>query len=65
MGDGNNFTLHDVKANDKPDFDSIARKPLEMLLPQYNYRIEFYLNPTHATAIEVNFDHIKYVVADG
>lgn len=65
MGNGNNFTLHDAKAKDKPDFHSIIKNPLEVSLPQYNYRIGFYLNPTHSKAIEVNFDHIKYVVADG
>ena len=64
VADGNNFTLKDAKANDKPDFNSIAKNRLEVSLPQHNYRNGFYLNPTHSKAIKVNFDHIKYVVAN-
>ncbi|MEO7523748.1 MAG: hypothetical protein ABIT58_06610, partial [Ferruginibacter sp.] len=34
-------------------------------IPQYNYRVGFYLNKKHSRAIEINFDHGKYVVTDG
>lgn len=64
MPNGNNFTLHDVKAKDRPDFDAITKKPLEVSIPQYNYRFGFYLNPAHTRSIEINFDHIKYIVTD-
>lgn len=64
MSNGNEFTLHDVKAKDKPDFDAIYKSPLEISIPQYNYRIGFYLNDKKTKAIEINFDHTKYVVTD-
>lgn len=64
MGNGNNFTLHKAKAHDKPDLDGIINKPGDISIPQYNYRIGFYLNKTHTRAIEINFDHAKYVVTD-
>lgn len=64
MGNGNKFTLHNAKAHDKRDFDAIFKKPAEISIPQYNYRIGFYLNNSHSKAIEINFDHTKYVVSD-
>ena len=65
MANGNNFTLHNAKAHDKPDLDAILKKPVEISIPQYNYRFGFYINKNHSKAIEINFDHIKYVVTDG
>lgn len=65
MSNGNNFTIHNGKATDKPDLDAILKKPFEVSIPQYNYRLGFYLNKTHTKAIEINFDHIKYVLKDG
>jgi len=64
MGNGNKFILHNAKAHDKRDFDAILKKPAEISIPQYNYRIGFYLNNTHSKALEINFDHAKYVVSD-
>lgn len=65
MPNGTNFTLHHTKALDRPDMDAIYKKPLEVSIPQYNYRIGFYLNKKHSRAIELNFDHAKYIVTDG
>lgn len=65
MSNGNDFTLHNAIAHDKPDMDAIVKEPLEVSIPQYNYRMGFYLNKKHTKAIEANFDHIKYVVTDG
>lgn len=65
MANGNDFKLHKALAHDKPDMDAIWKEPLEVSIPQYNYRLGFYLNKKHTRAIEVNFDHIKYVVTDG
>ena len=65
LSNGDNFTLHNAKAHDKPDFDAIYKNPIEISIPQYNYRLGFYLNESHTKAIELNFDHIKYVVTDG
>ncbi len=65
MSNGDHFRLHKAKAHDKPDMDAILDKPLEISIPQYNYRLGFYLNKKKTKAIELNFDHIKYVVTDG
>jgi hypothetical protein len=59
-----NFTIYKAKASDKPDFDAIIESPIEISIPQYNYRIGFYLNANKTTALELNFDHTKYVVND-
>ncbi|MBS1511380.1 MAG: hypothetical protein JST86_11105 [Bacteroidetes bacterium] len=65
MANGNNFVLHKAVAHDKGDFDAIYKKPGQISIPQYNYRFGFYLNRSHSKALEINFDHAKYVVTDG
>ncbi|MEO6406755.1 MAG: hypothetical protein ABIY51_04160 [Ferruginibacter sp.] len=65
MSNGNNFILHHAMAHDKPDLDAIGKKPLEISIPQYNYRVGFYINKKHSKSIELNFDHPKYVVTEG
>ena len=65
LSNGDNFTLNKAKAHDKPDLAAIYKAPTDISIPQYNYRLGFYLNETHTKAIEINFDHIKYVVTDG
>ena len=64
LSNGSDFTLHKVKAHDSPDMDAITSQPLEISIPQYNYRIGFYLNRQKTKAIEINFDHLKYIVTD-
>lgn len=59
-----NFTLYKAKAHDRNDLDAILKKPIEISVPQYNYRVGFYLNAAKTKAIEVNFDHAKYIVYD-
>lgn len=58
------FTVHQAAAEDKPDFDGLINAPLQITIPQYNYRIGIYLNSKHTHAIEINFDHAKYVMKD-
>jgi len=65
LSNGSNFTLHSAKAHDSPDMDAIAKEPTQISIPQYNYRIGFYLNKQKTKAIELNFDHAKYIVTDG
>jgi hypothetical protein len=62
LNNGSNFTLHNVRASDKPDMEGIYESPLDISIPQYNYRIGFYLNESKTRALEINFDHAKYVV---
>ena len=65
LANGDNFTLYKAKAHDKPDFDVVFKKPAEVSIPQYNYRVGFYVNSQKTKAVEINFDHIKYVLTDG
>ncbi len=58
------FTIHQALASDKPDFDAILTKPWEISVPQYNYRMGMFLDEARTSAIEINFDHTKYVVND-
>jgi hypothetical protein len=59
-----NFTIYKAKASDRPDLDAITKKPIEISIPQFNYRIGFYLNQQKTKAVEINFDHTKYIVND-
>ncbi|MBK7434508.1 MAG: hypothetical protein IPI66_11835 [Chitinophagaceae bacterium] len=63
-GVNHNFTIYRAKAHDRNDMDGIYKKPLDFSVPQYNYRIGFYLNKSHTRAIEFNYDHTKYIVYD-
>lgn len=64
MANGNNFKVLNVVAHDSRDYDAIPKKPLQVSIPQYNYRIGFYLNHQKTKALEINFDHAKYIVTD-
>ena len=64
MANGDAFTLHKVKGHHSPGYHGIIKEPLKFSLPQYNYRIGFYLNTAHTRAFEINFDHTKYIVTD-
>jgi hypothetical protein len=56
------FTIYKAKAHDRSDIDGVVKNPIEVSVPQYNYRIGFYINKKHTKAIEINFDHTKYIV---
>jgi hypothetical protein len=56
------FTIFKARAHDRSDIDGIVKNPIEFTIPQYNYRVGFYLNKKHTKAIEINFDHTKYIV---
>ncbi len=60
-GDGYDFTIEDVKAVDKPKgwhMDYI--NPLEMTIPQTNFRLGYFINDHYNISIGV--DHMKYVM---
>ncbi|MEO6832788.1 MAG: hypothetical protein ABI378_09890 [Chitinophagaceae bacterium] len=63
-GSAYDFTLHNTHANDQPDFSSFLSSPIDITIPQNSFRIGFYLNRRNTWAIELNFDHAKYVVND-
>jgi hypothetical protein len=58
------FTVHKAKAHDRANFDGLLHKPWQFTIPQYNYRIGFYLNKAKTASVEINYDHAKYVVDD-
>lgn len=53
------FTLYDVKAEDRPGFNQILTSDLS--IPQYVIRLGYYLDKYNA-GFEINFDHTKYVM---
>jgi len=61
-GVNHDFTIYKARAHDRNDLDAITKKPVEISIPQYNYRVGFYLNTSHTKAIEINFDHTKYIL---
>lgn len=61
-GVDHHFTIYKARAHDRNDMDAIIKKPIEISVPQYNYRVGFYLNAKHTRAIEINYDHTKYIV---
>ncbi len=63
-GDLYDFTIHNAVAHDQPDFRGFWETPLDITIPQNSFRIGAYLNREHTWAIEINFDHAKYVVTD-
>lgn len=64
-GDKYDFTIYDVVATDRPDLSTFVQHPLDITIPQNSYRIGVYLNKKHTHAIELNYDHAKYVQVDG
>jgi hypothetical protein len=58
------FVVKDAKAHDSPDFDKI-RDVINITIPQFNFRIGFWLNNKNDEGFEINYDHAKYVVTDG
>lgn len=62
QNDSYDFTVYDATAKDRSGFKYILKTGLTV--PQYNYRIGYYFNKKHDLGIEINFDHVKYVVND-
>lgn len=59
--DNYDFTLHDVTAHDRPDFDQL-KDVINITIPQFVSRIGYNLNSKWG--FEINYDHTKYVVDD-
>ena len=59
-GDGYDFTLERAWAEDMPEkFDpSVYFNPLQLTVPQFNFRIGYYLRPD--LSISMGWDHMKY-----
>ncbi|HTA26170.1 MAG TPA: hypothetical protein VK809_00155 [Bacteroidia bacterium] len=59
----NNFAFNNLVAHDHIGWNNMFSVPAT--IPQYNYRIGYFFNKKQDLAIELNFDHTKYIVAQG
>lgn len=64
-GTDHDFTLYDVRAQDRPEPFSLNGyfNPKNIWIPQYNYRAGWFLNDRWS--ISLGLDHMKYVVQQG
>ena len=58
------FKIYHARGHNQTNFSALYKEPMQVSVPQYNYRIGFYLNAQHTRAFELNFDHTKYIVYD-
>jgi hypothetical protein len=62
--DNYDFTLYKLTAQDrKSDYDNFLHK--QLTIPQYVYRLGYFLNDKKNLGVEINFDHTKYVMDGG
>ena len=62
-GLGNSYDLIHVRGRDHEGWnDGVTNKAFT--IPQYNYRLGYYFNEKQDLAIEINFDHTKYLIED-
>ncbi len=61
--DDYDFTLYDLKAVDRDGLANLFNQ--DITIPQYSFRIGYFFNDKHDLGIEINYDHVKYVVVDG
>jgi len=54
----NNFTFKNTQLVDHPGWDE-ALLSMELSIPQYNYRIGYFIDKDKDLAFEINFDHTK------
>jgi hypothetical protein len=60
----NNYTFKNIRGHDHKGWDEgLLSKALT--IPQYNYRIGYFFNDKNDLGIEINFDHTKFIFADG
>ena len=60
--DNYNFTLYSVKGVDRPALKYIFQE--DITLPQYSYRIGYFFNDKRDLGIEINYDHVKYIMVN-
>jgi hypothetical protein len=60
---GNDYTFENVNAHDHRGWDGQFFTEA-LSIPQYNYRLGYFINEKKQLAIEINFDHTKYIFAD-
>ena len=60
---GNKYSFVNIKGHDRPGWDD-ALFTKAITIPQYNYRLGLFINREKGIAIEINFDHTKFIFAD-
>ncbi|MCW3126885.1 MAG: hypothetical protein JWO03_2543 [Bacteroidetes bacterium] len=55
------FEIEHARAHDKPDMKALFP---EVTVPQYVFRIGFFFDKKRQWALELNYDHAKYIVTD-
>jgi hypothetical protein len=58
--DDYDFTLYRLRAVDRDGMKNLFRE--DITIPQYSFRIGYYFNNSGNWGIEINYDHVKYVV---
>lgn len=59
-GDNYDFKLNKVKAIDRDGLNELFNQ--DITIPQYSFRIGYFFNNKRDLGIEINYDHVKYVV---
>ena len=60
---GSKYQLNNIQGHDLPGWNSnLFKKPLT--IPQYNYRMGLFINRKKGLAVEINFDHTKFIFAE-
>jgi hypothetical protein len=60
---GNHYSFVDIKGHDHVGWNNGLFKQA-ISIPQYNYRLGLFLNKERGIAVEINFDHTKFIFAD-
>ncbi|MDP1800094.1 MAG: hypothetical protein Q8L81_01990 [Bacteroidota bacterium] len=55
------FTVYNAKATDRPDLDKLY-DIANITIPQFSFRVGYFLNNKKDLGFEINYDHAKYVV---
>ena len=61
--DNYDFTFVNARASDKPDFKEFWRFS-SWTIPQYDMTLGYFFNDKHDLGLELNWNHLKYVVND-
>lgn len=60
---GNDYQFSNIKGHDHRGWDEgLFSKAIS--IPQYNYRLGLFINRKKGLALEINFDHTKFIFAD-
>ncbi len=61
---GNDYKFTSISGHDHPGWDEGSIFKIPLSIPQYNYRLGYFFNKKKGLAVEINFDHTKFIFAD-